>query len=292
MPDADLWICDSTTPPPSSKLTYIQTKEEVIETVITYLRLATGNEKFSCVKLQVKVAKSSLADSGIATAVNTLSVIHGEAFQKEMGEVRCWEVRERFLRDVLESTKLETEAINTKGGVGGLGGSSGHQKSTADNTEKEEDLAPAATPVAVCIPPHLGKHARLEKGVSPARGRSSGIQKKTNPKPPKATGIDCRWLDNDPVELARASLPSQPTCEMESKPDKRSRVKTKPSSRTNRVCTKSDDDDFEVEKQNPPKKKARSKPTPGSTLDCRWLDQEEPQNTKATKGSKKSRSTL
>jgi len=289
-PDADLWICDSTS---TSTATFSenQAKEQVIETVIAYLRLATGNDKFTCVKTQTKVAESSLVDSGIAATMNALSIIDGEAFEKEMGEVRCWELRERFLRGVVGSVRFNEQVENGSQGGSVLGAKNGYRRASVEDVDEEEE----EEVTFVSSQPRRSEDARPSDSNSPAANKRRLIQKKERRKASSRNSLDCRWLDSLDESQTRKDKHNREGAPVKARSrEKRPKGGTGPSE-SSLDCRWLDDEEEAFDESNderPSLRKERPMPSPSSSLDCRWLDQEEKRSKAKEKGSKKARLTL
>ncbi|KAG9243457.1 hypothetical protein BJ878DRAFT_510562 [Calycina marina] len=210
VPDADLWICDPLAPA-SANLGSNEGREEAIDAVIRYLRHATDKQSFSCVKSSSTVAGSNLADTGIATAVNALSILQGRGWEEEMGEVRCWDIRERVLRRIVESASVENAATPSKpnrnptveddkdGGddaepvVPASASSSQGQSFATPRQTRKRSIRNAAT---------VKDEAGVLGSVSPpslqSLDGSTTRQTKKEDKPQLSVGssLDCRWMDD------------------------------------------------------------------------------------------------
>jgi len=290
-----LWICDPTSSNTTSDPVAKEGRDQVIETVITYLRLATGNEKFQCVKTHVKVAKSTLVDSGISTVLNAMSIIYGEGFENDLGEVKCWEVRERFLRGVVRSLRVDAQAEDGNKAASGPGTRNGYKRATNED-DKEEVVVGSSSPRV--------KTVRVDNGRSQKKIRKRQIQNKEKPNSLARTKLDGTWLDSESQKLARGvkleedAAQDSPRRTAKPKPPK---GKTSPqnNSSLNRRWLEDEDenegDEAEDEDEEDEEvEERRTIPTlvPSSSLDCRWLDQEEQRTKAKEKRSKKSRITL
>ena len=90
---------------------YLDMSKKAITPVKDYLEKILHPEKIEIVEVGEKCGQqASVAESGIALLSNALSVINNTPIDMDMSELACWEKREKYARQCLESAKANMKA--------------------------------------------------------------------------------------------------------------------------------------------------------------------------------------